>query len=397
MKKIFSCFLIIAAVFFLFGNIPQLFSQITITKNSLTQNPTLYFQGIRGNKELSQKILSDLHYCGWFDLTNNKNADYIISGSASGNNVTLKIANSAGLTITTVNGSGSDIRESAHKAVDAVLKQLFQVSGICNTKIVLVVTTKQGKREIVTCDFDGSNIQQITQNKTHSIEPLWAPDGKSIVYTYYGTSYTCLVQYNLAMKQSRKLTGYSGLNAGGAMTPNGKYTALVLGKGNQIDLYVRETEGSKLQQITKNSSVEASPCWSPDGKTLCFVSDVTGRPTLHTVIPGSGDPKQIRSITGSERVTPDWSSDNKIAYSAKVGSSYRLAVIDMASGSPVQVPVGNNANIPGEGPSWAPDNRHVVLEHNGAVYVVDTFLGKSRKLLSGSSAVSQPDWSPILP
>ena len=115
------------------------------------------------------------------------------------------------------------------------------------------------------------------------------------------------------------------------------------------------------------------------------------------MIPGSGDPKQIRSITGSERVTPDWSSDNKIAYSAKVGSSYRLAVIDMASGSPVQVPVGNNANIPGEGPSWAPDNRHVVLEHNGAVYVVDTFLGKSRKLLSGSSAVSQPDWSPILP
>ncbi len=383
---------------FLFVHIPSVSGQIIITKNSLMQNPTLNFQGVRGNDELSQKIFSDLNYCGWFQLTRDKNADYILSGQASGNNVTLTIANSAGLTIATVKGNGSDAREAAHHAVDAVLKQLFQIDGLCNSKIVFVVTTKQGNRELVTCDFDGSNIRQITQNKTHSIEPLWGYDGKTVIYTYYGTSYTCLVQYDFASGKSRKLSSYPGLNAGGAMSPgDGKYTAMVLGKGNQVDLYIRETEGSQLQQITKDRSVEASPCWAPDGKTLCFVSDVTGRPTLHTVIPGKDSPKQIRGITGSERVTPDWSSDHKIAYSAKIGSEYCLAVIDMSSGSPVQLSVGNNKNIPGEGPSWAPDNRHVVLEHKGSIYVVDTFLGKSRKLLSGTSAVSQPDWSPLLP
>ena len=399
-KIIFS--FAICCVFLILIQFPAA-AQITISKEGLIRNPTLFFQGIPGNDELSQQVLSDFANCGWFQLTKDKNADYIVSGSGNTRSLTLNIANSAGLTMAQVRGSGESTRECAHKAVDAVLKELFQVDGICNSKIVFVVNTRNGNRELLMCDFDGQNIQQITRNGTHSIEPVWGYDGKTIIYTFYGPTYTSLVQYDLESGKSRKLTSYRGLNAGGALSPtDGRYTALILARDDQVDLYVRETESSKLQRITKNRSVEASPCWSPDGKQICFVSDATGRPTLYVVNPWDGSkPRQLSNISGSERVAPDWSSDNKIAYSARIDKKYYLAVVDMKSGSPVQLNIGpanqKSILIQGEGPSWAPDNRHVVIENNGEILVVDTFLGKTRKLVSGSSRTAQPDWSPLLP
>ena len=56
---------------------------------------------------------------------------------------------------------------------------------------------------------------------------------------------------------------------------------------------------------------------------------------------------------------------------------------------------GNNTFI-GEDPSWAPDRRHVTLTMDNAIYVIDTRLGRRRRLVSGSGMVGQSNWSPIL-
>ena len=47
-------------------------------------------------------------------------------------------------------------------------------------------------------------------------------------------------------------------------------------------------------------------------------------------------------------------------------------------------------------PSWAPDNRHVTLTMDNAIYVIDTWLGAKRRLVSGTGKVGQSNWSPIL-
>ena len=52
--------------------------------------------------------------------------------------------------------------------------------------------------------------------------------------------------------------------------------------------------------------------------------------------------------------------------------------------------------VAGESPSWAPDGRHVVYCNGGTLYIVDTWLGKTRRLVGGRSKVFQPDWSPVL-
>lgn len=404
MRKIFLVFL--SVVLFSFINIYVAFSQenpttgILIT-GSAHSNPTAYFKGITGgNPELEAKMRSNFINCGWFDMKNGAGTTYVISGKVAGNTLVITIANSAGESMNSISVPISDsASKTAAAAVDAVLKELFNIEGICRSKIVFAAESGKVQRELVMCDFDGNNRVQLTKYGTMSIEPSWTPDGKTVIFSHFSQGSTSLAQLNIANNLVRRITRYKGINAGGAVSPDGKHVALILNRDNRVDLYIRSLEGGDLKRITNNDSVEASPVWSPDGRRICFVSDSGGRPALYVISPFDARPAPQRIPgTDSERVAPDWSKDNKIVYTGKSGPNYVIRVVDMSSGAPVDVPVGMSSGmeITGEGPSWAPDNRHVVVGDKGSIYVVDTRLGKKRLLLRGKNSLSQPDWSPII-
>ena len=71
---------------------------------------------------------------------------------------------------------------------------------------------------------------------------------------------------------------------------------MILSPDHQVDLYVRPLSGNKLLRLTRGRAVEASPCWSPDGKNVCFVSDQNGRPRIYSVPVTGGTPKQLPSV-----------------------------------------------------------------------------------------------------
>ena len=405
MKK--TLFLLTAAI--LFAAALPVFAQaaasggIVVTANAKNANPTLIFTGGTSDQALNAKILSDFQFCDWFNVLKSGTAAYQVSATGSLQDFTVTVANGAGIPIHSFRITDSkEVDAAAHTAVDTVLNKLFGIQGICRSKVVFSAATSAKNREIFVCDFDGTNIKQITKNNTLCVEPVWAPDGKSIVYSYYGPSYTNLVQYNMETGLSRRLTQYGGINAGGALSPDGKTLAMILSRNNKVDLYTRPTEGGQLKQLSTGKPVEASPRWSPDGKKLCFVSDAkNGRPVLCVIDPfAGGKATEISGLVGSERVAPSWSTDNRIAYCAKINRNYELRVAkisaDGKSGVMEEVGIAGNNTFQGEDPSWAPDNRHVTMTVNDAIYVIDTRLGAKRKLVSGSGKVGQSNWSPIL-
>ena len=376
---------------------------IVVTADAKNANPTLVFTGGLSDQALNAKILSDFQYCGWFTVLKSGSAAYQVSAKGTLEDFTVTISNSAGVAMNSFRITDSkEVDAAAHTAVDTVLNKLFGIQGICRSKIVFSAATTSKNREIFICDFDGTNIKQLTKHNTLCVEPVWAPDGKSFVFSFYGPTYTNLVQYNMETGLSRRLTQYGGINAGGSLSPDGKTLAMILSRNNQVDLYTRPTEGGSLKQLSSGKAVEASPRWSPDGKKLCFVSDAkNGRPVLCVIDPfAGGKATEISGLVGSERVAPSWSSDNKLAYCAKINRNYELRVAKLSadgkSGVMEEIGVEGNNTFPGEDPSWAPDNRHVTLTVNGAIYVIDTRLGAKRKLVSGSGKVGQSNWSPIL-
>ena len=378
-------------------------AQVIVRGDGKSENPTLVFKGIPGDSLLTKYVQSDLINCGWFKVLSGGKSDFIVAGRVYGTTLVLDVSNSSGAPLYSIRSTAGEQRKLAQTAVDALLKKEFGVEGICRTKIVFSAETNRNQREIYVCDFDGGNIRRLTANATLSIEPSWHPDGKSIIYNQYLLSSTPLVQYDLVRNRSRALSNHRGINSG-RISPDGKKLALILTDRNQLDLYVRDLNGGNLRRLTNDRATEASPSWSPDSQSICYVSDRTGRPKLYIIHASGGAPRLISGVLGSEAVSPDWSKDNKIAYCAKLGG-YVLKVVDLSQtmGYP---PPKNRENsliadssapiVAGESPSWAPDNRHVVVSSRGAIYIVDTRTNKTRKLIGGKSRCSGARWSGIL-
>lgn len=365
-------------------------------------NASLLYRGITGNTELDKAIAKDLRNCGWFDIVKSGFSNYIVSGSAAGNSVRLQLADGAGAPLATVTATDSTVEKASHKAVDALLKHLYKIPGICSTKILFVAQTLPMQKEVYMCNYDGTGITQLTKNGGLSLDPVWAPGGKTFIYSFVGRTYTSLIEQSAGSTRNRQLARFAGLNAGGKISPDGTRVALILSKDNQVDLYVRSVNGGDLKRLTNDRSVEASPCWSPDGTRICYVSDAgaSHRPRLRIISANGGTPVTIPGILGSESVSPSWSKDGKIAYTAKLGN-YALAVIDPSNKQPDRYSKQKYGIIADKGgdwesPSWAPDNRHVVCSFNYGIYIVDTWSGKSRQILGGKSRLSLPDWSEIL-
>ena len=377
---------------------------IVVTADAKNANPTLVFNGGLSDQALSAKILSDFQHCGWFTVLKSGSATYHVSAKGNLQDFTVTISNSAGVAIHSIPVRGcKDVDTAAHTAVDMVLNKLFGIQGICHSKIVFSAQTSPKNREIYVCDFDGSNIQPLTKHNTLSVHPVWAPDGKSVIYSFYEGNSVNLVQHNFELG-SRRLTKDGGVDGIGSLSPDGTTLAMILKRKNQVDLYLRPIEAgnNKLTQLTNGKPLESSPCWSPDGKKLAFVSDAkNGRPVLCVTEPfAGGEAAVISGLVGSERVAPSWSSDNRLAYCAKIGGKHELRIAKLSSdgksGAMEEIGVPGKDTFQGEDPSWAPDNRHVTLTKSDGIYVIDTRLGVERKLVSGTRKVGQSKWSPIL-
>ena len=273
---------------------------------------------------------------------------------------------------------------------------MFNVAGICSTKIAFGAQTQIGKKEIFTCDFDGQNVTQLTFNNSLSVEPDWIPGRNAIVFTLYSKMFTDIVELDISSRRCRRIAQFPGLNSGASVSPNGKYLALILSRDKQVELYIKSFSGSAFKRLTNGIGVEASPCWSPAGDKICFVSDMSRRPSLYIISAGGGNPVKL-STQGTEAVSPSWSLDNKIAYSAKMGN-YTIAVLDLNGREAGRTVI--NAAGDWESPSWAPDARHVVCARTYAgstsLFIVDTWTGKARQLLSGKMNIVLPSWSGIM-
>ncbi|MBS1369558.1 MAG: hypothetical protein HPZ91_06325 [Lentisphaeria bacterium] len=368
---------------------------LVITKNVRT-NPTLYFSGVPGDAELSKEMTSFLGACGWFDLTKDPKAEYVLTGSQAGNRTAFTLTTGgapAGSWAVTPAGSK---RRAAQQMVDAIIQQNFKdlkVKGFCTTRIAFCAQTAPGVKNIYTCDIDGGNVQQITNYNALCVEPCWFPNGNSIGYSKYNRTGMDVVETMLNPKRSRVLTSFRGINSGAAISPDGRELAVILSPDHKVDLYVMPVGGRAMRRLTSSISVEASPCWSPDGREIAFVSDETGVPKIH-IISVDGRNRRVLKSLGSDAVTPDWSSDNKIVYATKIGGAYTIAVYDLKTGTSTRI-----TEEPGiwESPAWAADNRQVVCKRSdgrrSALYVIDSWTGKTRLLVSTPFNLSMPAWS----
>ncbi len=143
----------------------------------------------------------------------------------------------------------------------------------------LAIAAKRGPRDdILIVDVEkNKEVKRIQLKLSGVTTPSWSPDGKQIVFTGY--------------------------------------------EGGLSDLYIVNRDGSGLRQLTEDKYADLHPVWSPEGGTIAFVTDRGPDTDFRTLADGNfrialydlatGSVRVLDRMDHGKNVSPQWSPDGR--------------------------------------------------------------------------------------
>ncbi len=259
-------------------------------------------------------------------------------------------------------GCLQDQRLMAHKFDNEVVKAITGLPGEFSSKIAFV-GKKQDRhgvsQEIYIMDYDGAGLKQVTHNKAINLSPSWAPNMTKLAFTSYKNGNPDLYVIDFNRGRERLISRKKGINAAAEWSNDASRIVLMqrFEDNSEISIISANT-GRLLKRLTKNWANEASPCWSPSGKEIAFVSDRAGSPQIYTMELGSNNLRRL-TRSGNYNAHPNWSEfNNKIVFTSIIDGSFQICVINPDGSGLQQLTYLKGDN---EDPTWSPNGQHIVF------------------------------------
>jgi len=340
------------------------------------------------------------------------NARVLITGavSASGGRVTVKfraydvvngsVIEGAALQFA---GTSDGWRRMAHKVADVVYSKITGEGGYFDSRVVFVSESgpKNARaKRLAVMDYDGANVQYLTDSSAIVLAPRFSPAGDRILYTSYETGFPRITLMDVGSLKRQTLGEQPGtMTFAPRFSPDGSTVVFSLERGGNTDIYSLNLRSGSISQLTNAPSIETAPSFSPDGSQIVFESDRSGQPQIY-VMPASGG--EGRRISGGEGRygTPVWSPrGDLIAFTKQNKGRFHIGVM-RTDGSEERL---LTASFLDEGPTWAPNGRVIMFtrETSGGggqagLWSVD-ISGRNLKQIPTEGPASDPAWSPLLP
>jgi TolB protein len=287
--------------------------------------------------------------------------------------------------------TGGAARTQAHALSDEVVLAVTGVPGVARTKIAFKVTRGQNS-EIYVADYDGHNATPVTSDNTVVAAPNWLPKQRALFYTTYKFGNADIVSHDLDTGARKIVARYGGSNISPAASPDGRHVAMILSKSGSPDLFVANSDGSGLRQLTQTREDESSPCWSPDGRWIAYATRGGDGRRILAKIPATGGAMQRVPISDVINPSePEWSPDGKyIAFTSQM-RDFQLCLLPAQGGEA-------HLLVPGEDASWAPNSRTLLFVRRGAggkrvLSLLDVPTRQSKDVAQNLGVCTQPTWS----
>jgi TolB protein len=292
--------------------------------------------------------------------------------------------------------------QAGNEALLEEIKQIFSqdldFSGRFNV-VDISGFAPAGSTEIVTPDFKAWYLVGIQALITGHIVPgdkdleinmrlFDVPMGQQVVGIRYQVPPPKIraVVHKFADEIQYQLTGERGINF--------SKIAFVSNRSGNQELYMVDPDGGDLVQITRNGSINMSPCWSPDGSMLYCTSYISKHPDLYVL--NIEDKKLKPVVKGGMNITPSLSPDGKtLAFSKSFDGDPEIVLINIESNTQKRITFtpGVDSN-----PSFSPNGQELAFSSdrsgNPQIFVMDIDGANVRRLTYQGAYNTAPEWSP---
>jgi TolB protein len=292
-------------------------------------------------------------------------------------------------------------RRMGHKVADVVYSRITGESGYFDSRVVFVSESgpkNARQKRLAIMDYDGANVQFLTDASSIVLAPRFSPDGSRVLYTSYASGFPEVYLLDVGSVRQTALG-----NAEGEMTfaprfgPDGNVAVYSSSVAGNTDIYLRRLNGGAPTRLTSAPSIETAPSFSPDGSQIVFESARSGTQQLYVMSASGGEPRRISSGPGRYG-TPVWSPrGDYIAFTKQNEGRFHIGVM-RTDGSEERL---LTASFLDEGPTWSPNGRVIMFtretqgeQGSASLYSVD-ISGRNLKKVRTEGAASDPSWSPL--
>jgi dipeptidyl aminopeptidase/acylaminoacyl peptidase len=217
--------------------------------------------------------------------------------------------------------------------------------------------------------------KKVTETWTGSWSPRWMPDSNSLIVSIDREDVDQLVLVTLDLVQSRLLTSASdGDHWDAQPSPDGKKVVYVLRRFddiNRLDICVLDLTTGENRTLFGHTKTRAFyPRWSPDGKSIVFISQLEGYDDLWLIRPDGTGLRQLTHLK-CDISMPAWSPDSiQIAACINVNGSVHLAQINSMTDEVITLRSGDGYH---SNPQWAPDGTFLTFEYESPVSIPEIY------------------------
>ncbi|MEJ2187958.1 MAG: hypothetical protein P8Y93_00845 [Acidobacteriota bacterium] len=174
-------------------------------------------------------------------------------------------------------------------------------------KKIAFASSQDGNTDIFVMSVEGGTPRRLTTARGIDTQPAWAPNGRQIAFTSTRSGAPQIYLMDADGSNVRRLTFDGAFHDEATWTQDGTRVACTTKIKNHFQIATIDIITGQQTVISAPGNNE-SPCFSPDGSMIAFVSDRTGSPQIF-ITDADGVPHQLTSE--GKNHSPTWTGEVK--------------------------------------------------------------------------------------